>query len=346
MSREVLGSAVADPNDGAPPGGGVPRPTTVVSVEADGARVEDPTTARRLAEEPTPDAAPTDGDPHQTPWKRVRLTGLASAIALVAGLAGAALATWDAHRVAEAHPRATVMLWETGQPWSPDLSSLPLSLTVVNTGGAPFTVEAGHVSAPTADAQISVTEPGEPIEPGETTVLSVHLDAQCAATGPAADDPSAGDDEATETIELTVRTADGRTRTLTAAEMPGVTSGQLLGYLCTPPFDPFTAEQLSLAPDGRLAITVKVADKDGRTITVTGPDGTQVTLDPPQPVIEDGSARMRIDLVVTGCPASLLDRDSVGEVVLHADDLQMSPVNYDPVLVTSWVTRKVVSECG
>jgi hypothetical protein len=55
---------------------------------------------------------------------------------------------------------------------------------------------------------------------------------------------------------------------------------------------------------------------------------------------------MRIDLVVTGCPASLLDRDSVGEVVLHADDLQMSPVNYDPVLVTSWVTRKVVSECG
>ncbi len=357
MSREVLGSADSGPQERAHQGG-LPRPPLITSLDAptdpptrptvDDDPAGDPTTAQPTAATTTEPG--TDSGPR---WSRLRLTAGGLVIALTSGLLGAVLTNWDARRLAESHPRATVMLWESGQPWSPDLSTVPLSLTVVNTGGAPFVVESGHVAAPAAAAEITVAEGSAMIRPGQTTVLSVRVDVDCGATEPLAADhtrPGAdpGPEPADETIQLTVRSADGRSRTITAPEMPGqsATSGQFLGYLCVPSYDPFTAGQITLEPDGRLEIVVNAVSSDAAIVTATGPDGTHITLDPPQPVIEDGTARMRMDLTVTGCPASLLDRDSVGEVALNADDLQLSLTNYDPVLVTSWVTRKVVTECG
>jgi hypothetical protein len=362
MSREVLGSPGTEPDAGPQLSHAravtivtdldtpdVPTPPTQPSHRTGQPTVPTQDRAPFPADEPAPEQADPDGDTHGPvgppvePGSRLRgpLAGwrrhAGLLIAFAIGAVVAALITGSIVEKRQNEERmAAVRLFagidevsgQSGQDGR-------LALRVLNIGQDPVTVQGAVFTGATGNWGMTLEKAADVLPGGAATVPS-HVRLDCEGTPPRG-------------LDLTVRTQDGRLRTVPALiDGPyGGNSLDMVQYLCHTNPDGIEIWSTRASDDGTLSLQIRNPGDTDIDLKIRGPAGTQIVTDPPSPVHLPARSGVNLNLTVDvqRC-TSAAQRAAAGEdlrMEVNGEDVGTLPT--DPSVLSGWMARSVALAC-
>ena len=152
-------------------------------------------------------------------------------------------------------------------------------------------------------------------------------------------------------LELSVRTADGRTRTVSpASAVTAVVGGgrfDVLAFLCdSRGANPVEIWSTTARDDGTLSFQMRNTSESPVQIFFNGPTGTRIATDPPSPITVPArdSVFLVATVVVDRC-TSAAQRAAAGSDVRIVVDGEVSDLFTDNTVVAGWLARSVALVC-
>ncbi len=341
MSREVLGTIEAASDSGER----APEAAPVLELDADAASPE-PDSQERVPPAPTPDwraraAAALDRMRSSRPRTVAALVGVAAAASLLA----AGITGWAAQTSQEGTAQAVAWAEPT------DLAdvayeSTTVSIHVVNSGAAPFTVTdadfRGGVDQSLVDVSMETPFTVQPGELGRGTATAQAR--EC-------DGPFSRGGSRDGRLRVAVRTEDLRSTVLsgTSVGSSSLSAVDIYERVCSAGVDlPLLIESSLVRADGRLHIAAVPAGTEPVEVSFSAPDGIRLVTDPPTPVVLTASGPttfIALAVEVTACTVSAQQLNAGEQIKLLVDgEVQEYALDYS--VVNPWLVRTVTQECG
>lgn len=273
-------------------------------------------------------------------WRHHPRRAVAGA-ALAGALVTALLTTAVLERRDEAQRYADVRLVadvvQTGEGSQGPESSIEVDLVVVNTGQDAVRVVGAGFAGTTSDRLEVLREVRVP--EGGSARVPARADLACTGTAPSG-------------LDLTVRTQDGRERT--------VTPGSFFGALDQgPPLQSLFMAcdgtgghgvdiwSTTARPDGTLSMRVRNPGEEPVTVSFRGPAGTQIVSDPPAPLTIPGRSGVSVllSVEVERCTAAAQRAAAADDVMIVTDDLDFASL-WGGSEVAGWFARSIALQCG